>query len=166
MVARTNIKKWTVFAIQLRWMPLAGFFKQRKFLRRFSKVVVRIATVRPIPSATANSPISACSIWSRFMLLDKTSPSLPCMTGAYERSSRPPPTRQSKMCSRIHALTARRPRREAIVELTFTDGTQLSDWVRDVAHADNPMTRDEVVDKARDLINAGPRPCTCSNFID
>jgi 2-methylcitrate dehydratase PrpD len=50
-------------------------------------------------------------------------------------------------------IDARRPRREAIVELTFNDGTQLTEWVRDVrGTAENPMTRDEVVDKARDLI--------------
>jgi 2-methylcitrate dehydratase PrpD len=50
-------------------------------------------------------------------------------------------------------IDARRPRREAIVELTFADGTQLTEWVRDVRGTeDNPMTRDEVVDKARDLI--------------
>jgi 2-methylcitrate dehydratase PrpD len=29
-------------------------------------------------------------------------------------------------------IDARRPRREAIVELSLTDGTQLSAWVRDV----------------------------------
>jgi 2-methylcitrate dehydratase PrpD len=50
-------------------------------------------------------------------------------------------------------IDARRPRREAIVELTLKDGTQLSEWVRDVrGTADNPMTSQEVVDKARDLI--------------
>jgi len=39
------------------------------------------------------------------------------------------------------------------VELTFNDGAQLTQWVRDVrGTADNPMTREEVVDKARDLI--------------
>jgi len=50
-------------------------------------------------------------------------------------------------------IDARRPRREAIVELTLTDGTQLKEWVRDVrGTAENPMTRDEVVAKARALI--------------
>jgi 2-methylcitrate dehydratase PrpD len=51
-------------------------------------------------------------------------------------------------------IDARRPRREAIVELTLADGTQLNEWVRDVrGTAENPMTREEVVDKARDLIS-------------
>src|SRR5258708_10610726 len=50
-------------------------------------------------------------------------------------------------------IDARRPRREAIVEVTLADGTQLSEWVKDVrGTAENPMTRDEVVAKARDLI--------------
>jgi 2-methylcitrate dehydratase PrpD len=50
-------------------------------------------------------------------------------------------------------IDARRPRREAIVELTLNDGTQFSEWVRDVrGTADNPMTREEVIAKARDLI--------------
>jgi hypothetical protein len=47
----------------------------------------------------------------------------------------------------------RAARREAIVELTLADGTQLTQWVKDVrGTADNPMTRDEVAAKARDLI--------------
>jgi len=50
-------------------------------------------------------------------------------------------------------IDARRPRREAIVEVTLTDGAQLSEWVKDVrGTAENPMTGDEVVAKARDLI--------------
>ena len=38
--------------------------------------------------------------------------------------------------------------------MTLTDGTQLSEWVRDVrGTADNPMTRAEVTAKARDLMS-------------
>src|SRR6266550_3618511 len=51
-------------------------------------------------------------------------------------------------------IDARRPKREAIVEVTLADGTQMSEWVRDVrGTAENPMTREEVVAKARDLIS-------------
>jgi 2-methylcitrate dehydratase PrpD len=63
-------------------------------------------------------------------------------------------------------IDARRPRREAIVELTLADGTQLTEWVRDVrGTADNPMTRDEVVDKARDLIAPVLGASTTSSLI-
>jgi 2-methylcitrate dehydratase PrpD len=63
-------------------------------------------------------------------------------------------------------IDARRPRREAIVELTLADGTQLTEWVRDVrGTAENPMTRDEVVDKARDLIAPVLGDAPCSTLI-
>jgi 2-methylcitrate dehydratase PrpD len=63
-------------------------------------------------------------------------------------------------------IDARRPRREAIVELTLADGTQLSEWVRDVrGTAENPMSREEVVAKARDLITPVLGATACSNLI-
>ena len=64
-------------------------------------------------------------------------------------------------------IDARRPRREAIVELTLTDGTLLTEWVRDVrGTADNPMTRTEVVDKARDLIAPVLGKATADRLIE
>src|SRR5215468_9028873 len=45
------------------------------------------------------------------------------------------------------------PRRVAVVEITLNDGTRLreeNDTVRGTP--ENPMTKDEIVDKARDLI--------------
>ena len=64
-------------------------------------------------------------------------------------------------------IDARRPRREAIVELTLKDGTQLSEWVRDVrGTAENPMTRQEVLDKARDLIAPVLGASTCTALLD
>jgi 2-methylcitrate dehydratase PrpD len=64
-------------------------------------------------------------------------------------------------------IDARRPRREAIVEVTLTDGTQLSEWVRDVrGTAENPMTREEVVAKARDLITPVLGASTCTALIE
>jgi 2-methylcitrate dehydratase PrpD len=51
------------------------------------------------------------------------------------------------------ALTRLLPARVAIVELTLNDGTALSDRVEAVrGTVRNPMTRAEVVDKARDLM--------------
>ncbi len=45
------------------------------------------------------------------------------------------------------------PRREAIVEITLNDGTKLTEHVTAVRGTPaNPMTRDEVVRKARDLM--------------
>jgi 2-methylcitrate dehydratase PrpD len=64
-------------------------------------------------------------------------------------------------------IDARRPRREAIVEMTFTDGTQLTEWVRDVrGTAENPMTRDEIIAKARELITPVLGAAKCSTIIE
>jgi hypothetical protein len=47
------------------------------------------------------------------------------------------------------------------------DGTQLSEWVRDVrGTADNPMTREEVVEKARDLIAPVLGSAVCTALLD
>jgi 2-methylcitrate dehydratase PrpD len=50
-------------------------------------------------------------------------------------------------------LERRYPRRETIVEVTLNDGTRLTERVEAVrGTAENPMTRDEVVAKCRDLV--------------
>ena len=52
------------------------------------------------------------------------------------------------------ALTALLPVRVAIVEVTLKDGTRLSQKVEAVRGTPrNPMTRQEVIDKAADLMN-------------
>jgi len=50
-------------------------------------------------------------------------------------------------------LQRRLPAREAIVEMTLADGAKLDEHVNAVrGTGKNPMTRDEVIAKARDLI--------------
>jgi 2-methylcitrate dehydratase PrpD len=50
-------------------------------------------------------------------------------------------------------LQRRLPAREAMVEVTLADGTKLDEHVKGVrGTVRNPMTRDEVIAKARDLI--------------
>jgi 2-methylcitrate dehydratase PrpD len=100
------------------------------------------------------------------MLLDKTV----TFASAHdkERMQDPPVLRQRAKVEVVAdaRIDARRPRREAIVELTLADGTLLSEWVRDVrGTAENPMTRDEVVAKARDLITPVLGAAQCSGLI-
>jgi len=168
-VARTNIKKWTVGSpIQAPLDALAGFFKQRKFSADdVSKVVVRIATDEANTVSNRDMPDICMQHMVAIMLLDKTV----TFTSVHDRARMKDPAVLHQR-AKVEVLAdpridARRPRREAIVELTFADGTQLSDWVRDVrGTADNPMTRDEVVEKARDLIAPVLGPATCSTLID
>jgi 2-methylcitrate dehydratase PrpD len=50
-------------------------------------------------------------------------------------------------------LQRRAPAREATVEVTLADGTKLEEYVKAVrGTAENPMTREEVIAKARDLM--------------
>ena len=50
-------------------------------------------------------------------------------------------------------LQRRLPAREAIVEVTLTDGSKLAEHVEAVrGAAENPMNREEIVAKSRDLI--------------
>jgi 2-methylcitrate dehydratase PrpD len=154
-IARTNIKKWTVGSpIQAPLDALAGFFKQRSFSADdVSKVVVRIASDEANTVSNRDMPDICMQHMVAIMLIDKTV----TFRSVHDRARMKDPAvlRQRAKVDVVAdpRIDARRPRREAIVELTFADGTQLSEWVRDVrGTADNPMTRDEVVDKARDLI--------------
>ena len=167
-ITRTNIKKWTVGSpIQAPLDALAGFFKQRSFSADdVQKVVVRIATDEANTVSNRDMPDICMQHMLAIMLLDKT---------VTFRSVHDKPRMKDPAVLRQRAkvevladprIDARRPRREAIVELTLADGTQLNEWVRDVrGTADNPMTRNEVVDKARDLIAPVLGTGTSSTFI-
>src|SRR5207245_9053535 len=59
------------------------------------------------------------------------------------------------------------PVRVAIVEVTLNDGTRLTERVEHVRGTpENPMTRDEVVAKARELMMPVLGATTCSNLIE
>jgi len=167
-ITRTNIKKWTVGSpIQAPLDALAGFFKQRSFSADdVSKVVVRIATDEANTVSNRDIPDICMEHMVAVMLLDKTV----TFRSVHDKARMKDPTvlRQRAKVEVVAdpRIDARRPRREAIVELTFTDGTQLSEWVRDVrGTADNPMTREEVVEKARDLVAPVLGPAACSALI-
>ena len=164
-IARTNIKKWTVGSpIQAPLDALVIFFKQRSFTADdVQKVVVRIATDEANTVSNRDIPDICMEHMVAVMLLDKT---VTFQTVHDKARMKDPAVLQVRAKVEVLAdprIDARRPRREAIVELTLKDGTQLSEWVRDVrGTADNPMTREEVVEKSRDLIAPvlGASACT------
>jgi 2-methylcitrate dehydratase PrpD len=168
-ITRTNIKKWTVGSpIQAPLDALAGFFKQRSFSANdVQKVVVRIASDEANTVSNRDMPDICLQYMVAVMLLDKTA----TFRSAHdkERMKDPAVMRQRAKVEVVAdpRIDARRPRREAIVEVTLIDGTQLSEWVRDVrGTAENPMPREEVVAKARDLIAPVLGSATCSTLID
>jgi 2-methylcitrate dehydratase PrpD len=168
-ITRTNIKKWTVGSpIQAPLDAMVIFFRQRSFTADdVKKVVVRVATDEANTVSNRDIPDICMEHIIAVMLLDKTVTFQ--MVHDKARMKEPAVLRQRAKVEVLAdpRIDARRPRREAIVELTLNDGTQLTEWVRDVrGTADNPMTRAELVDKARDLIAPVLGTSTCSNLIE
>jgi len=168
-ITRTNIKKWTVGSpIQAPLDALAGFFKQRSFTADdVRKVVVRIASDEANTVSNRDMPDICMEHMVAVMLLDKAA----TFRSAHDkaRMKNPAVLRQRAKVEVVAdaRIDARRPRREAIVELTLSDGTQMNEWVRDVrGTADNPMTREEVVAKARDLIAPVLGSAACVALLD
>jgi 2-methylcitrate dehydratase PrpD len=59
------------------------------------------------------------------------------------------------------------PSREAIVEVTLANGTRLTEHVEAVrGTVENPMTRDEVAAKARELITPVLGAAACARLIE
>jgi 2-methylcitrate dehydratase PrpD len=168
-ITRTNIKKWTVGSpIQAPLDALAGFFKQRSFTADdVGKVVVRIASDEANTVSNRDMPDICLQHMVAIMLLDKTA----TFRTAHDQARMKDPAvllqRAKVEVVADSRIDARRPRREAIVELTLSDGTQMKEWVRDVrGTAENPMTREEVVAKARDLIAPVLGSAACSALLD
>src|SRR5438094_8333776 len=168
-ITRTNIKKWTVGSpIQAPLDALAGFFNRRSFTADdVQKVVVRIASDEANTVSNRDMPDICMQHMIALMLLDKTA----TFQSAHDKARmKDPDVLRQRAKVQVVAdprIDARRPRREAIVEVTLADGTQMSEWVRDVrGTAENPMPREEVVRKARDLIAPVLGGATCATLID
>jgi 2-methylcitrate dehydratase PrpD len=154
-IMRTNIKKWTVGSpIQAPLDALELFFKRRSFSAdEVQKVVVRMASDEARTVDNREIPDICLQHMVAVMLLDKTA----SFAAAHDtaRMKDPAVLRQRAKVELLAdpRIDAVRPRREGIVELTLADGTQMSEWIKDVrGTADNPMPRAEVAAKARDLM--------------
>ncbi len=168
-ITRTNIKKWTVGSpIQAPLDALAGFFQKRSFTADDAKkVVVRIASDEANTVSNRDMPDICVQHMVAVMLLDKTV----TFRSAHDKARMKDPA-VLKQRAKVEVVAdpridARRPRREAIVEVTLGDGTQLSEWVRDVrGTAENPLPREEVVAKAHDLIAPILGAASCATLIN
>jgi 2-methylcitrate dehydratase PrpD len=57
--------------------------------------------------------------------------------------------------------------RQAIVEVTLTDGTKLTEHIKAVRGTpENPMTRDEIIAKSRDLITPVLGASTSAKLVE
>jgi 2-methylcitrate dehydratase PrpD len=155
-ITRTNIKKWTVGSpIQAPLDALEALRKKHPFeADQVQKVVVRMGTNDANTVNNREMPDISLQHMLAVMILDKTA----SFAAAHDKPRMQDAAilRQRAKVQLIadEALDKLHPARVSIVEVTLTDGTKLTERVEAVrGTAQNPMTRDEVVSKARDLMS-------------
>jgi 2-methylcitrate dehydratase PrpD len=168
-ITRTNIKKWTVGSpIQAPLDAMYNILKKhtvnpddvKSIVVRLAHTEARVVDNREMPDICLQHMVAV-------MLIDKT---------ASFRAAHDKPRMKDPAVLRVRAkvqlvgsdeLEKMEPARQAIVEITMNDGTVFSDHVTDVrGTVDNPMTREEVIQKCRDLVEPVLGKESCSNLID
>ncbi len=154
-IAETNIKKWSVGTpIQATLDALVDLRQKRAFQADDVKqVIVRIETREAGVVDNRTMPDVCLQHMVAVMLVDKTV----SFASAHDKARMQDPEilRQRAKVQLIPDAELARlmPKRVTIVDIVFNDGTRLSERVEAVRGAyDNPMNREEVAGKARDLI--------------
>jgi 2-methylcitrate dehydratase PrpD len=168
-VIRTNIKKWSVGSpIQAALDALELLATKRRFTaNEVDKVVVRLGTRSASVVSNREMPDVCLQHLIAVMLLDGTV----SFHAAHDVARM-----QDPFLLRVRAkvelvpddeLERRAPRREANVTLVLTDGAELKQHVQAVrGTADNPMLREEVVAKCRDLVAPVLGAAKCTGLIE
>jgi 2-methylcitrate dehydratase PrpD len=154
-VTKTTLKRWTTGGpIQSPLDALQLILKKHPFEPdQVKQVVVRAATSAAYTVNNREMPDICLQHMVAVMILDKTA----SFKAAHDkpRMEDPDVLRQRAKVQLIgdDELEKLIPKRVAIVEVTLNDGTKLSERVEAVRGTpENPMNREEVVAKARDLI--------------
>ena len=168
-VTRTSIKKWTVGSpIQAPLDALDNILKRRPLEPdQVRQVTVRVATSEAKTVNNREMPDICMQHMMSVMLIDKTA----SFRAAHEKARMQDPAilKQRAKVQLIpdEELERRLPARQAIVEVTLLDGTRLTERVEAVrGSAENPMTRDEVVAKSRDLMTPVLGEPACAKLIE
>ena len=154
-VTRTNFKKWTVGApIQAPLDAMENILKRTPFAAdQVKQVTVRVAADEATIVDNRTIPDICLQHLIAVMVVDKNV----TFKSAHDvaRMKDPAVLAQRAKVNLVHDESLERlmPKRVAIVEVALTDGKVLTDRVEAVrGTADNPMTRDEVAAKARELM--------------
>jgi 2-methylcitrate dehydratase PrpD len=165
----TTLKKWTTGGpIQAPLDALEILRKRRPFeASQVQKVVVRAATSAAYTVNNREMADICLQHLVAVMLLDKTV----SFNAAHDnaRMKDPAVLRERAKVELVPDAELEKliPVRVAVVEVTFTDGTQISERVEHVRGTpDNPMTREEVIAKARELMAPVLGAKVCSTLID
>lgn len=168
-VTRTSIKKWTVGSpIQAPLDALEIMFKKRKFdADQVRSVTVRVATKEASIVNNREIPDICLQHMVAVMLIDKTASFKAAHDLARMRDAAVLRQRAKVQLAPDEELDRLLPQREAIVEVTLTDGTTMRERVDAVrGSAENPMNREEVVAKARDLLTPVVGAAGSNRLID
>ena len=152
-IIRTNIKKWSVGSpIQAPLDALEILLKRRPFdAEQVRSVSVRLGVREASVVNNRDIPDICLQHMVAVMLIDGTVSFLAAHDVARMRD--PAVLRQRAKVELVPDQELERRVREAIVSVTLTDGAVLDEHVRNVrGTADNPMPREEVVAKCRDLL--------------
>jgi 2-methylcitrate dehydratase PrpD len=168
-IAQTDIKKWTVGS------PIQGPLDAIEAIRAkrpFEADQVQRVTVHLAPSVgtvvdNRDMPDICLQHMVAVMLMDKTA----SFHAAHDKPRMQDPAllRQRAKVALVHdeELAKLLPVRVAIVEIDLADGSHLSERVSAVRGTPrNPMSRAEVIDKARDLIAPVLGPEQCGRLIE
>jgi 2-methylcitrate dehydratase PrpD len=168
-VVQTNIKKWTVGSpIQAPLDALVNIRKRGPFeADQVQKVVIRLATSEAKTVNNREMPDISLQHMVAVMLIDKTA----SFASAHDkpRMKEAGILRQKAKVELVtdEELEKQYPMRESIVEVTFNDGTKQTERVNAVRGTiDNPMTREEVVEKSRDLMTPVLGAAVCAKLIE
>jgi 2-methylcitrate dehydratase PrpD len=168
-VVQTTLKKWTTGGpIQAPLDALESLRKRQPFAAdQVKQVVVRAATSAAYTVSNRDMPDICLQHLVAVMLIDKTV----SFRAAHDKARMQDPAilreRAKVQLVPDEELEKLIPVRVAIVEVTLTDGTRLSERVEHVRGTpENPMTRDEVVAKARELMTPVLGAAACSNLIE
>jgi 2-methylcitrate dehydratase PrpD len=168
-VTRTNIKKWTVGSpIQAPLDALELLLKAHAIkATQVQQVVVRVATNEARIVNNREIPDICLQHMVAVMLVDGTV----SFKSAHETARMKDPAvlaqRAKVQLLPDEELEKRRPAREATVEIVLMDGTKWREHVAAVRGTmGNPMTRDEVVAKCRDLMSPVLGASTATKLVD
>jgi 2-methylcitrate dehydratase PrpD len=168
-ITQTDIKKWSVGS------PIQGPLDAIEAIREkkpFEADQVKKVTVRLAPSVATvvdnrDIPDICLQHLVAVMLIDKTV----SFHAAHDKPRMQDAAVQKQRAKvnlvRDEELAKLLPLRETVVEIEFNDGKRLSERVSAVRGTPrNPMGRDEVIDKARDLITPVLGRESCTRLIE
>ena len=167
-VARTNIKKWPVGSpIQASLDALEILRKQRPFdAYQVQQIVIRLATDEAAIVNNREIPDICVQHMLAVALLDKTVTFASAHDSARLKDSATMRERAKINLLPDEELERLMPLRVAVLEVTLADGTRLNRRVDNVRGTpENPMTRDEIIAKASDLITPVLGAPKCTNLI-